>query len=152
MVSRVPVWKKVSMKASAWLLLSGFALNSYAQTYNGPKDPAMNRSPKSVLCTGIPDYPKGANLDFPADYVGNLQDGFTQSIPAGSDGAFIFMGMSLIGKDRLEGEFIYISNLVSLPEVNGTGSKIAIPATQGKTTCTVKSWYKPQAAPGSSVK
>jgi hypothetical protein len=146
MVSKVPAWKRVSMRTSALLLLPGFAVISYAQTYNGPKDPAMNRAPKGVSCSGIPDYPKGANLDFPPDYVGNLQDGFTQSIPAGSDGAFIFMGMTLVGKNRLEGEFIYISNLVSLPEVKGTGSKIAIPAYHGKTTCTVTSWYKAQTA------
>jgi hypothetical protein len=96
MVSKVPAWKRVSMRTSALLLLPGFAVISYAQTYNGPKDPAINRAPKGVSCSGIPDYPKGANLDFPPDYVGNLQDGFTQSIPAGSDGAFIFMGMGAI--------------------------------------------------------
>jgi hypothetical protein len=119
------------------------ALRTYSQTYNGPQNQAMYREPKNVLCSGIPDYPKGANLDFPRDYVGNLQDGFTQSIPAGSDGVFIFMGMSLTGKDRLDGQFIYIRDLSSLPAVNGKGSTVSLPAYYGKTSCTVRSWYKP---------
>ena len=135
------------MKFLSLILLSGAACSACAQTYNGPQDPAAYRMPNNVLCSGIPDYPTGANINWPKDAsVGNLQDGLTMSMPLGMGGSVVFMGMSLAGKDRLEGEFIYFDDLTSLPAVSGKGSKVTVSAYHGKTTCIVKTWYKSQAA------
>jgi hypothetical protein len=71
----------------------------------GQTNASADRVPKDVLCIGIPDYPKGANLELPSTYVGNLQDGFTTTIPAGVDGVFVFMGMTLTKPNTLEGSF-----------------------------------------------
>jgi hypothetical protein len=61
----------------------------------------------------------------------------------GVDGAAIFMGLTLTGKDKLEGEFLLIDDLTSMPPSTAKGSKVTISAFHGKTTCIVKSWYKP---------
>jgi hypothetical protein len=141
--------RRCVVKVIVVLLLSFAALSTYAQTYNGPQDPAIYREPNNVLCSGIPNFPTGANLDFPRkSSIGNLQDGLTLSIPNGVDGAFIFMGLTLTGKDRLEGEFLLIDDLTSLPPANSKGSKITLSAYHGRTSCIVRTWYKPLGTAG----
>jgi hypothetical protein len=110
---------------------------------------SADRVPKDVLCIGIPDYPKGANLELPSTYAGNLQDGFTTTISGGVDGLFVFMGMTLTKPNTLEGEFLKIDGLTNLPAIPMAGpdkgkgqGPVKLSAFHGATTCTVKSWYK----------
>jgi hypothetical protein len=116
----------------------------------GHPNASVDRVPKDVLCMGIPDYPKGANLELPNTYVGNLQDGFNTSYQAGADGVLVFMLMTLTKSNTLEGEFLKIDGLSDVPPIpmagpdkgKGQGTIVKLSAFHGKTTCTVKSWYK----------
>ncbi len=111
--------------------------------------PATNRMPKDVLCTGIPDYPKGANLEFPNTATGNLQDGYETAILGGLGSVLVFTNMTLTTPNTLEGEIVKIDGIGDLPGIPMVGpdkgkgqGPVKLSAFHGATTCTVKSWYK----------
>jgi hypothetical protein len=114
----------------------------------GHANVSADRVPKDVLCTGIPDYPKGWNGVLPSVMRGNLQEGFYTS-DSSADGVIVFLGLMLTKPNTLEGEFLKIDGLTNLPAIpmvgpdKGKGQGIVkLPAFHGETTCTVKSWYR----------
>jgi len=114
----------------------------------GHANAPVDRVPKDVLCTGIPDYPKGWNGTFERIMRGNLQDGLYTS-DTSADSVIVFLGLMQTRPNTLEGEFLYINGLTNLPAIpmlgpdKGKGQgPVKLPAFHGETTCTVKSWYK----------
>lgn len=103
-----------------------------AGTYNGPEDKKYYRQPRELLCHGLPNYPKGADLTFSRDsYVGNLLDGFNYAHMIGKVGIIYFEDMtSTDGKT-----------------INGTSSEIDVLSNfrlKNKDLpikCVVKKWY-----------
>jgi len=130
------------MPVFAFFCLPVFALGQ------GHASASADRVPKDVLCTGIPDYPKGWNGTFERIMRGNLQDGLYTS-DTSADSVIVFLGLMQTKPNTLEGEFLYINGLTNLPAIpmlgpdKGKGQgPVKLPAFHGETTCTVKSWYK----------
>lgn len=134
------IWKL--MPVFTFCCLPVFALGQ------GHASSSADRVPKDVLCTGIPDYPKGWNGTFERLMRGNLQDGLYTS-DASADSVIVFLGLMQTKPNTLEGEFLYINGLTNLPAIPMVGpdkgkgqGTVKLSAFHGETTCTVKSWYK----------
>jgi hypothetical protein len=105
---------------------------SFAGTYNGPTDPKYYRQPKDLICQGLPDYPRGANLTFPKGAsVGNLLDGFSYPYPEGKIGIMYFQDMSISNTNTLTG---FVTTIDVLNDFHVRYKELPV-------KCLVKKWY-----------
>lgn len=119
------------MRYGLTTLLCILSTQGFTATYNGPSDLKQYAQPKEVVCKGIPTYPKGANLTFGADSVGNLQDGFSYAHTEGQVGILYFQYMTQAAKNQLKGEVTVIDPL----------NDFKVSAKAAPVQCKVKSWY-----------
>ena len=132
------------MKKMLWVLLLGVAATGVSQTPRSTMNHARHDNPKDVSCfsAGRPNFPGPENTTFSKDQVGNLENGGLTITEANSDSVTVFLGMTMMGNGKLEGDIVVIDGLLDLPmNVGPKGENIKLPAFHGKVSCTVKTWY-----------
>lgn len=91
---------------------------------------AAEKEPKDVLCQGLRDYPKGANLTFgKGSVVGDPSD-FSVAYPEGKIGILYFQYMSNTNSKTIKGEVTKID----------VQDNFKVVYKNQPVTCTVRSW------------